>query len=180
MRDYSVLLDGKRHKTHVETVDGKTFTVDLNGREYRVRFEPKVSYGKSLLVQLNDRSFTVKLGQVSPRTLAVTVENNTRNVSVHPIFARKEITPKPISDFPSREPLVKGGIEGAIDAPMPGRIIAIKVAVGDKVKPGDAVFILEAMKMENEIVTPREGTVREMRVTKGMSVAKGEVLAVVR
>lgn len=179
MRDYSVLLDGKRYSSHVKAVDAKTFTVDLNGREYHVRFEPKVSYGKPLLVQINDRSFKVKLGQISPWTLAVSVENNTRNVSVKPIFARKEITPKPISNIASREPLVKGGIEGAIEAPMPGRIIAIKVAVGDKVKPGEAVFILEAMKMENEIMTPREGTVREVKVSKGMSVAKGEVLAVV-
>jgi biotin carboxyl carrier protein len=63
-----------------------------------------------------------------------------------------------------------------IKAPMPGLIIDLKVKQGDSVKTGDALIILEAMKMENIIKSPGDGTVRTMRVKKGESVEKNQVL----
>jgi biotin carboxyl carrier protein len=63
-----------------------------------------------------------------------------------------------------------------IKAPMPGLIFDIKVKVGDEVKKGDAVLVLEAMKMENIIKSPGDGTVKEIKVGKGASVEKNQVL----
>ena len=60
---------------------------------------------------------------------------------------------------------------------MPGKIIDVKVNVGDAVKRGDVVLILEAMKMENEIVAPEDGTVATINVAAGASVEAGTVLA---
>ena len=63
---------------------------------------------------------------------------------------------------------------------MPGTIIAINVSEGDIVKSGDTLFILEAMKMENEITADKDGIVAKIMVTKGALVATNDVLAVIQ
>ena len=62
-------------------------------------------------------------------------------------------------------------------APMPGKILGIKVQPGTPVKRGQVVLVLEAMKMENEIVAPQDGTVASVNVTVGEMVEPGAVLA---
>jgi biotin carboxyl carrier protein len=62
---------------------------------------------------------------------------------------------------------------------MPGTILDIKVAVGDSVNAGDVLIILEAMKMENEIMAPASGKVVSVNTTKGASVNSGDVLVVI-
>ena len=64
----------------------------------------------------------------------------------------------------------------AVKAPMPGNILDVKVAAGASVKAGDVLVILEAMKMENEIVAPQDGTVASINVNKGDTVNSGDVL----
>ena len=63
-----------------------------------------------------------------------------------------------------------------VKAPMPGNILDVKVAAGASVKAGDVLVILEAMKMENEIVAPQDGTVASINVNKGDTVNSGDVL----
>ncbi len=62
---------------------------------------------------------------------------------------------------------------------MPGTILEVKVQNGQAVKAGDVMFILEAMKMENDIVAPQDGTVKQIVVSKGASVDTDAVLAVI-
>ena len=64
----------------------------------------------------------------------------------------------------------------AIRAPMPGTILSVNVKPGQAVKKGDVLVMLEAMKMENEIMAPADGTVGAVNVTKGQSVQSGDVL----
>ena len=64
----------------------------------------------------------------------------------------------------------------SVKAPMPGNILDVKVKAGDSVKAGDVLAILEAMKMENEIVAPQDGTVASVNVNKGDTVNSGDVL----
>ena len=66
-----------------------------------------------------------------------------------------------------------------ITAPMSGTIFKLMVNVGDAVKNGQCVVVLEAMKMENEIFSPCDGTVKEVRVAQGATVQPGEVLLVI-
>ena len=70
------------------------------------------------------------------------------------------------------------GAAGAVTvkAPMPGNILDVKVKAGASVKAGDVLVILEAMKMENEIVAPQDGTVASINVNKGDTVNSGDVL----
>lgn len=67
-----------------------------------------------------------------------------------------------------------------VTAPMPGTILEVKVNVGQTVKRGETMFILEAMKMENEIPAPEDGVVASVDTTKGASVATGAVLATLK
>ena len=69
-----------------------------------------------------------------------------------------------------------GNKVNSIKAPMPGLIINLKVKVGDEVKTGDQLLILEAMKMENILKSPGDGKVKLVKVEKGNSVEKGQVL----
>lgn len=77
-------------------------------------------------------------------------------------------TPAPVA--------VTGGEK--VSAPMPGVILDVKVTVGSPVKKGDVLLILEAMKMENEIMAPADGTVKQVLATKGASVNSGDALVV--
>ena len=79
---------------------------------------------------------------------------------------------------PAAAPKAAAGAAGAVavKAPMPGNILDVKVKAGASVKAGDVLVILEAMKMENEIVAPQDGTVASINVNKGDTVNSGDVL----
>ncbi|MCH5201250.1 MAG: biotin/lipoyl-binding protein [Oscillospiraceae bacterium] len=83
--------------------------------------------------------------------------------------APKAAAPKPAA----------GGAQGGvkITAPMPGTIVEVKAKVGDTVKNGTVIAVLEAMKMENDIVADRDGTIASINVNKGDSVSTGAVIA---
>ena len=79
---------------------------------------------------------------------------------------------------PAAAPKAAAGAAGAVSvkAPMPGNILDVKVKAGASVKAGDVLVILEAMKMENEILAPQDGTVASVNVNKGDTVNSGDVL----
>jgi biotin carboxyl carrier protein len=75
---------------------------------------------------------------------------------------------------------VAAGVAGQVlKAPMPGRVTHIEVQVGQAVRPGDGLIVLEAMKMENEFKATVAGTVKELRVQVGQAVNPGDVLVVI-
>jgi propionyl-CoA carboxylase alpha chain len=76
--------------------------------------------------------------------------------------------------FPTPE---ANAVQGSCRAPMPGRILAVRVAQGQTVRKGDTLAILEAMKMEHEVVAPHDGVVREVFIEVGQQVEAGDVLA---
>lgn len=94
-----------------------------------------------------------------------------------PAPAAPQPAPAPVAaPIPAAAPAPAGA--SVVEAPMPGKILKISVAVGASVSSGDVLLILEAMKMENEISAPAGGTVREIRAREGDSVNTGDVLIV--
>lgn len=76
-------------------------------------------------------------------------------------------------------PAAPAGAQGSVkvNAPMQGKIVSVKASVGQAVKKGDVILILEAMKMENEVVAPQDGTVASINVSDGDKVESGAVVA---
>ncbi|MDY6309406.1 MAG: biotin/lipoyl-containing protein [Oribacterium sp.] len=84
----------------------------------------------------------------------------------------------PAAPAPAAAPAAAGAAGSIkVDAPMPGKILAVKKHVGDAVKAGDPILVLEAMKMENDIVAPKDGTVASINVSVGDAVESGATLA---
>ncbi len=124
----------------------------------------------------------------------VTVNGNTYEVVVEEVVGGAVSAPVAPVSVPVAAPVAapapaaapaapaKTGVAGAtpVNAPMPGTILDVKVNVGDTVKKGQTLFILEAMKMENEIPSPADGVISSVDTTKGSSVASGAVLATLK
>ncbi len=127
----------------------KNYTITVNGNVYDVTVEEKTSSGPA--------------AAPAPRAAAP---------AAAPVPAPAAAAPAPAS-----KPL-SSGTEGSvrIEAPMPGKILDVKVSPGQAVKKGDVLVILEAMKMENEIVTPSDGVVAGIHVASGDSVVSGTLL----
>ena len=86
--------------------------------------------------------------------------------------------PAAAAPAPAAAPVVTGAGE-PVNAPMPGNILTVNVTSGQAVKAGDVLCVLEAMKMENEIMAPKDGTVTQVLVSKGANVDTGAPLVVI-
>ena len=79
---------------------------------------------------------------------------------------------------PAAAPKAAPAGAATISAPMPGKVLEVKVKAGDAVKAGDVLMILEAMKMQNEIMAPADGTISDVRISAGQTVGTGDVMIV--
>lgn len=104
----------------------------------------------------------------------VTVEEATGSAPVAAAPVQAAPTPAPTPAPAPSAPAAAGSV--TVDAPMPGNILDVKVANGASVTEGQVLVILEAMKMENEIVAPQAGTVASINVNKGDTVDAGQTL----
>ena len=105
----------------------------------------------------------------------VTVEEGTGSTA----GAAKAAAPKAAAPKAAPKAAAPAGAQGVVkvNAPMPGKILKVNVTAGQAVKKGDVLVVLEAMKMENEIVAPQDGTVASVNVAVGDMVEPGAVLA---
>lgn len=111
----------------------------------------------------------------------VTVNGNVYEITIE-VVDKADIkasapAPAPVAVAPAPASAPAGG--QAISAPMPGTILKVNVSNGQAVKKGDVLFVLEAMKMENEIMAPCDGTVTSVSVNTGMAVETNAVLCTI-
>ena len=128
------------------------YKVTLNGRTYEIEVEA----GKAMLLD--------------------------EYAAVAPVAPAAAPVAAPVAAAPAAAPAAAGvSVSGgeAVKAPMPGTILKVNVSVGQSVKEGDLLCVLEAMKMENEIMAPKSGTVAQVAASKGASVNTGDVLVVI-
>ena len=127
------------------------YKVTLNGRTYEVEVEA----GKAMLLD--------EYEAVVPTAAPV---------------AAPAAAPAPVA-APAAAPAAAAPVAGdAVTAPMPGNILKVNVTPGQAVKEGDVLVVLEAMKMENEILAPKACTVKQVLVSKGSTVDTGATLVV--
>ena len=105
----------------------------------------------------------------------VTVEEGTGSAA--PAAAPKAAPAAPKAAAPKAAAPAGAAGSVTVAAPMPGKILGVKANPGQAVKKGDVIVILEAMKMENEIVAPQDGTIASINVATGDSVEAGQALA---
>lgn len=132
---------------------------------------------KKFIVRVDGNSYEVEVeevgGSASPSNIA-NIDTQT-NVETTPQAALSQ-NPEP-APAPKAAPS-KSAAAGAttVNAPMPGNILDIKVAEGDVVEKGQVLCVLEAMKMENEIMSPVDGTIATVNTSKGVAVDSGDLL----
>lgn len=110
----------------------------------------------------------------------ITVNGTAYDVAVEELGAAPAAPVAPVA-APAAAPVAAPAKTGAgsisVTSPMPGKILAVKASVGQAVKRGEVVLILEAMKMENEVVAPEDGTIASIDVAVGAAVEAGDTLA---
>ncbi len=138
------------------------YVVTINNKSYEVEVEK----GQANIIQVEDVAAQEAM-QVAQNTAAVApVQQPAASPAPQP-----EVKPAPA---PSAAVAAGGGEQ--VKSPMPGSILDVRVTSGQTVKKGDILFILEAMKMENELMAPVDGTVQVV-TSKGATVSTGDVLA---
>lgn len=133
---------------------------------------------RKFAITVNGKSYDVEVEEIGQGGAVVT---NTPAMSAPAASAPQASAPAPKEEAPKA---ATGGAipQGAdtIKAPMPGTILDIKVQSGDRITKGQVLMILEAMKMENEIMAPADGEIASVQVAKGASVNAGDVLVAIQ
>ncbi|MBR2318252.1 MAG: acetyl-CoA carboxylase biotin carboxyl carrier protein subunit [Bacteroidaceae bacterium] len=139
---------------------------------------------KSYKYTINGKAYEVAINEVGDTTANVTVNGEAYSVEwENPKEEKPVVKVQPVAAKPAAAPAPaaapSASVDGhAIKTPLPGVIIDVKVNVGDEVKKGSTVVVLEAMKMENNINADRDGKVTAIQVAKGDTVADGAILVV--
>jgi biotin carboxyl carrier protein len=166
---YTVTVGGEKRTVQIEEQPGKSdgqLIVTVEGQDRKLEVRP---LGGGRYGWLDGaRVVNAEVDRLGDK-LTVTVRGDTLPVEV--ADARLEEVPQVAVAGRARGPSV-------LRAPMAGRVVKLLARVGDPVKAGQGVLVIEAMKMENEVRATREGQLREIRVAEGAAVEGGEELAV--
>jgi biotin carboxyl carrier protein len=147
-------------------VKKKTFEISVGGKDYKVDVD--TFDGKRALVKVDGKPYEVE----------VTKDTGSASKDA-PLSPPTPSKTTPAAPEAPQAPVVSAPSGGEVIAPMPGLILEIMVAVGDTVTAGMPVMKMEAMKMENEIPSPANGTVKTIQVNVGDNVATDETLMVI-
>lgn len=127
---------------------------------------------KKYLITVKGVSYEVEVEEIKDGAAAYKEENSESK----PIAFEPKASESKIPSAAKKTEPADAGSKNSIGAPMPGTILKVKVKAGDSVKKGDVLLILEAMKMENEILAPDDGAVASVLVTEGATVSTGDAM----
>lgn len=141
---------------------------------------------KKFKLKINDNSYEVDIVNVDGNTADVNVNGKVYTVELDkkvqqtktPVLVRSKVEPSTESDRAIAKTSAPGSPKGSgfVKSPLPGIILSFNVKVGDRVNIGDRLLVLEAMKMENNINSDKEGVIKEIRVKERDSVMEGDIL----
>ncbi len=145
----------------------KEYKYKINGLKFTVSVGEVVD--NEVSVEVNGVPYKVELDKAAPQKPALSQSGKTAGVSNAVKTAEKPVKAAP----------AKAGSASAVKSPLPGTIMSISVKVGDTVKSGDTVCVLEAMKMENDVKTTVSGTVKQILVNPGDAVLEETDLMII-
>jgi|ERR1041384_58121 biotin carboxyl carrier protein len=161
---YEAEIQGEKVGVELEQV-AKRVTARIGARDYDLAF---FSPEEGIYTFLNgDRVYEAQVTALDETSMRVQI--GSRVIAIRIIDRRQ------------RRSSAESAVEGRqnLFAPMPGRVVRVLLQAGDEVAAGEGVVVVEAMKMQNEIKSPKAGRVLEVRVTQGATVNANQVLAVV-
>jgi biotin carboxyl carrier protein len=180
---YEIFIDGKPRKIELTKTGETSFTVKIDNRQVNVDLSTeKANLETTFTINVDGKTYQVELPKIDrDKPFIIKVEGAIFKAEVKtPLNNPALSTFEPIALVPTKKATAtKEAVEGAVAAPMTGRILSVKVKKGDEVEAGQILCILEAMKMENEIAAPKAGTVREVYASEGSSVSEGEPLFII-
>jgi len=182
LKEQFFIVNGRRHKVRLLKLEGeKPLSVEVDGKTVQVRLKEEIRYDSPFSLNISGKPHKVELNKIDRNApFSIKIDGKTYTVQHEVMKTVLPITLKPPLPMLERKPVRKAASErGVVTAPMPGRIVLLRVKVGDSVKVGNALCVLEAMKMENEITAPTTGTVKEILVSEGASVNNGDALIVI-
>lgn len=163
MRRYTLDIRGRTFVVDVDEQGGDRFKVVVGEETYDVEIIGDQSLAAA--------SITPSLVPAEPRALPAAAPSAAPLPSAP--AAKRESGPRPMPKHTSRP---AGGGAGALVAPMPGVILDVSVKPGDTVTRGQEIAVLEAMKMQNSVKSPRDGTIAEVCVVPGQAVGHGDAI----
>lgn len=184
MTKYTIAVEEKQYKIDVtKTENQEHFTVKIDDEPYKLELTGKFEYDTPVQIKLGEKTFTIQIAkkekqasfEVKIKDIPVQTEVKTQQIN----SLSQPTTARAPTLIAVKTPSDKIAPQGAIRAPMAGKIVSVKVKKEDAVKAGEVVCILEAMKMENEIVAQKDGFVKEIFVSTGSVVDKGDPLFVI-
>jgi len=168
---FEIEIEGRTRAVSVERAGKDRYRVIVDGRPHVVDAARIGEFGLSLF--LNDGDIMSREVQVAPvgvtGELLAVLDGRSVGVTVNGRRSRRR----------AADAAGSGAGEQSVLAPMPGRVVRVLVGPGDEVTARQPVVVVEAMKMENELRSPKTGTVREVTVSTGMSVEAGRVLVTI-
>ncbi len=136
-------------------------------------------------IKIGTESYDVEVGDISVSPVNVTINGNIYSVDISKYLKnvqpkKRKITKKIPTRTKKQENITKNNntVNNSVKSPMPGTILGVKVSVGDTVKVGDELLVLESMKMENMINSPIDGTISKILISEGDSVQHGQELII--
>jgi len=176
---HEFLVNKKPHRVRVLERNGNTFLIEIDDKTVTVKLKNQ-NQGRTAIMEINGRSFKAKVEKNQRNILQIKIGGKSFEVQRQPIVSKETAVKLEPAATIARKPAISLTIEkDAVVAPIAGRIVLLKASVGKKVEKGECICVLEAMKMENEIAAPKAGLVKEVRVSKGAIVNRGDVLAVI-
>ncbi len=184
MREHSVLIDGKRHRVQLLRVNkGSPLLVEVDDKTYEVELLNELNYDTPVSMKVGGRPYRVELEKVNKsKPFSVKVNEKLYRVEYEAVsITRPKATRATLpTTLPKGTPAKSITDKNIVTASMPGKVVSLKVEKGDCVKEGDALCVLEAMKMENEIAAPMAGVVEEVMVSEGAGVNRGDALFLIK
>jgi biotin carboxyl carrier protein len=159
-------LEGIEQEFEIEELTGHSLRLTLAGVQYEADVRRTGHSSFSILV--GDRSFDLDVARQNEELIVASRGTETR-LTLQDAFRRTR--------HASAREQAGGRVE--LKAMMPGRVVNLLVKVGDEVAAQQRIIVVEAMKMENELKTPRAGKVTDIRVSGGQTVEKGALLVVI-